>query len=161
MDISEIKELTEFFSQMDIQSFKLTQGDFSIELKKESSSVVYYDASCSEAQPSLAAPRPVPASPQVASFPSAPPQETAAAEPVEELHTIKSPLVGTFYAAPSPERPPFVSVGAQVKKGEVVCIVEAMKVMNEIHADTDGEIAEVCVGDGSLVEFGTPLFKIR
>lgn len=72
-----------------------------------------------------------------------------------------SPMVGVFYAAPAPGEKPFVQVGDQVKKGEVICIVEAMKLMNEVMADSDGEIVEVCVKNGDVVEYGQPLFRIK
>ena len=74
---------------------------------------------------------------------------------------VTSPMVGVFYAAPSPESEPFVTVGQSVKKGQVVCIIEAMKLMNEIAAEKDGVITEVCVNNGDIVEFGQPLFYIK
>ena len=75
--------------------------------------------------------------------------------------TVKSPIIGTFYRKPSPDDPPFIKVGDQVKKGDVLCIIEAMKVMNEIQADFAGEIAEILVEDSSSVEYGQPLLKIK
>ena len=78
-----------------------------------------------------------------------------------EAKIIKSPLIGTFYSSPSPESEPYVKVGDKVKKGMVICIVEAMKTMNEIESDTDGEIAEILVANGNVVEFGQPLFRLR
>ena len=85
------------------------------------------------------------------------------AGPAEDanLHILKSPMVGTFYEAPSPGAPPFVSIGASVKEGQVLCIIEAMKLMNEIEADASGEIAKIFVSNGSPVEYGMPLFGIR
>lgn len=74
---------------------------------------------------------------------------------------IKSPMVGTFYSRPAPNKDVFAKVGDIVKKGQVICIVEAMKLMNEIESEFDGEIAEVCIKDGDVVEYGTPLFKIK
>lgn len=79
----------------------------------------------------------------------------------ENYKVIKSPMVGTFYSKPSPDKDTFVKVGDSVKKGQVVCIVEAMKLMNEIESEFDGEIVEVCVIDGDVVEYGMPLFKIK
>lgn len=78
----------------------------------------------------------------------------------EEYKIIKSPMVGTFYSKSSPSAKPYVEVGTQVKKGDIVCIIEAMKLMNEIEADVDGEIVEVCVNDGDTVDYGKVLFKI-
>ena len=82
-------------------------------------------------------------------------------EPKEEYKEIKSPMVGTFYSKPSPDKEEFVKVGDKVKKGQVVCIIEAMKLMNEIEAEFDGEVVEVCKKDEDMVEYGTVLFKIK
>ena len=79
----------------------------------------------------------------------------------ENFREIKSPMVGVFYAAPSPEQEPYVRVGSTVKKGEVICVIEAMKLLNEISSDQDGEIAEVCAESGALVEYGQSLFRLR
>ena len=78
-----------------------------------------------------------------------------------QYHEVKSPIVGVFYAAPSPESPPFVSIGSQVKQGDVLCIVEAMKLMNEILAEQDGEIVDICMQNGDIAEYGQVLFKMR
>ena len=82
-------------------------------------------------------------------------------EPKEEYKEIKSPMVGTFYSKPSPDKEEFVKVGDKVKKGQVVCIIEAMKLMNEIESEFDGEVVEVCLNDGDAVEYGKPLFKLK
>ncbi len=79
----------------------------------------------------------------------------------ENLKVITSPMVGTFYASPAPNAKPYISVGDKVKKGQVVCVIEAMKLMNEIESEYDGEIAEVCVSNEGIVEYGQPLFKIK
>ena len=79
----------------------------------------------------------------------------------ENYKIIKSPMVGTFYSRPAPNKDSFVKVGDTIKKGQVVCIVEAMKLMNEIESEFDGEIAEICIKDGDVVEYGMPLFKIK
>ncbi len=79
----------------------------------------------------------------------------------ENFKVVKSPMVGTFYASSSPEKDPFVKVGDKVHKGQVLCIIEAMKLMNEIESEYDGEIVEVCVNNEDMVEYGTPLFKIK
>lgn len=88
-------------------------------------------------------------------------QEKKDLEMTESFKIIKSPMVGTFYASSSPDKPPYVKVGDKIKKGQVVCIVEAMKLMNEIESEFDGEIAEICIKDGEMVEYGKPLFKIK
>ncbi len=74
---------------------------------------------------------------------------------------VKCPMVGTFYSSPAPDKPPFVKVGDKVSKGQVLCVVEAMKLMNEIESEYDGEIAEVCINNEEMVEYGTPLFKLK
>ena len=79
----------------------------------------------------------------------------------ENLKIVKSPMVGTFYASSSPDKDPYVKVGDKIHKGQVLCIVEAMKLMNEIESEFDGEIVEVCINNEDVVEYGTPLFKIR
>ena len=87
------------------------------------------------------------------------PAETAPVD-FNRAREIKSPIVGVFYAAASPDAKPFVEIGSRVKKGDVVCIVEAMKLMNEITAEFDGEVVDVCVHNGDVVEYGQPLFKL-
>ncbi|HHV31842.1 MAG: acetyl-CoA carboxylase biotin carboxyl carrier protein [Ruminococcaceae bacterium] len=83
------------------------------------------------------------------------------AAPVSAYREVKSPMVGVFYAAPSPESEPYVQVGSKVSKGDVLCVIEAMKLLNELNADTDGEIVEICAQNGQVVEYGQTLFKLR
>ena len=92
---------------------------------------------------------------------SAPVAPAAPSAPVAEDKTINSPIVGVFYAAPSPDSNPYVSVGQKISKGDTICIVEAMKCMNEIQSELDGEVTEVLVKDGDLVEYGQPLFRVK
>ena len=87
--------------------------------------------------------------------------ETKKEEPQEEYKIVKSPMVGTFYSKSAPDAKPYVEVGSKVKKGDILCIVEAMKLMNEIESEFDGEIVEVCVKDGEMVDYGKPLFKLK
>ena len=109
------------------------------------------------------APAPVPAAPAPAA-PAAPAPAPAPADdaPMDMSHAtaVRAPMVGVFYAAPSPGAEPFVHVGSKVKKGETLCVIEAMKVMNEVTAEADGEIVDICVKDGDLVEYGCCLMKI-
>ncbi len=110
------------------------------------------------------APSPVaPAAPMpIAPAPTAPTAEPAPAEKTDDgLHEVLSPMVGTFYRAASPEADPFVSEGDRIESGQTVCIIEAMKIMNEIPADVQGEVVEILVGDGQPVEYNQTLFKIR
>ena len=92
---------------------------------------------------------------------ASPPVATVAVAPPHDAHVLTSPIVGTFYSSPSPDSAPFVAVGDRVRKGQVVCIVEAMKLMNEIESDVEGVIAEVFPSNAQPVEFGEPLFSIR
>lgn len=107
------------------------------------------------------APRPM-ATPEVPAGPSeSQNQIKTPSAPVTGGIEVKSPMVGVFYAAPSPDSEPYVTVGSQVKKGDVLCIIEAMKLMNEITAEADGEITEICVHNGDIVEYGQMLFRIK
>lgn len=92
---------------------------------------------------------------------SAPAAPAAPSAPAAEGKTINSPIVGVFYAAPSPDSNPYVSVGQKISKGDTICIVEAMKCMNEIQSELDGEVTEILVKDGDLVEYGQPLFRVK
>ena len=110
------------------------------------------------AAPSYAAPAPAPVAAEAAASAAA---AAAAAETAADLHTLKAPMVGTFYRASSPEAEPFVNEGSKVSPGTVLCIIEAMKLMNEIEADLAGVILEILVENGQAVEFGQPLFRIE
>ncbi len=107
---------------------------------------------------------PAPAAPAAAAaafpFTAAPAEGLSQQLPQKEGNLVLSPTVGVFYSSPSPEAKPYVSVGDRVKKGDILCVIEAMKLMNEIPAETDGVIAEICVTNGQVIEFGQPLFRI-
>jgi acetyl-CoA carboxylase biotin carboxyl carrier protein len=155
-DMKDLKELIEFLKHYHVAEFDLDRGDMKIRLKfnqPESSS-----ASLSDLAARLVAAAPVAAAHAAPAAPSAP---APAAEPDENLHTVKSPIVGTYYGSPSPGASPFVSPGDRVEKGQVICIVEAMKLMNEIESDAAGEIVKCLVSNGQPIEFGQPLFTIR
>ena len=139
MTNQEIFELMARFDQSGITTFKLNTKDFTLELGKGGSAAV-------------------PAAPVGAPAPAAA-ALTPAAQP--DGPCITAPLVGTFYAASAPDAEPFVKVGDKVKRGQTLCIVEAMKLMNEIMAEVDGEIVEICVANGQVVDYGSPLFRIR
>ena len=153
MNQKDIKELMQLFDESDITKLKIEKKDFSISLSKEvsvvSTPVAQVTAPVSQPQPQLPQPQ----------------QEDQANKQVEEKPksglTINSPMVGTFYKAPSPGAPAFVKVGDTVNKGQTVGIVEAMKIMNEIEAEFDCTILEVLVEDGQPVEFDTPLFLVE
>jgi acetyl-CoA carboxylase biotin carboxyl carrier protein len=163
MNQKELKELIDFLIEKDISEFELERGDVKVRIKRGSDAaapimahavpMAHMPMAVVAAQPSQSA---ASASSAPASPSSAPP---AAAE--EELHTVKSPIVGTFYEAPGPGALPFVKPGDQVAAGQVLCIIEAMKLMNEIEADASGEVVKVLVNNGQPVEYGQPLFAIR
>lgn len=152
LSIDEIKQLIELIDESTLDEFELETRDSKILLKKHKTVVAtaVQEAPIAVA-PAQTAPVTAAAAPQV---------EASTAEDVN-LEVITSPMVGTFYASASPEDANFVSVGSKVSAQSVVCIVEAMKLFNEITADIDGEIAEILVSSGELVEFGQPLFKVR
>ena len=158
MKIDEIKALAEIMSGNGVTSLKIDEGDLHIRMERSFPPVAPVVAAVP--QPA-AIPAPVPA--QAPAAPAAAPAPAASsAQPVDfhNLKEVKSPMVGVFYSSPSPEAEPFVKVGSKVKKGDVLCIIEAMKLLNEINADTDGEIVDICVNNGDVVEYGQPLFKI-
>jgi acetyl-CoA carboxylase biotin carboxyl carrier protein len=142
-------------SEHNLEEFEYSRGDLKIRLKKPSAGVPMYSRSMGV--PEIIVPG-VPERPAAAS-PSAP----AAPEPraTEELHLVKSPIVGTYYEAPSPGAEAFVKIGAHVESGQTLCIVEAMKLMNEIESDESGELIRIFVENGQPVEYGQPLFGIR
>ena len=147
---SEIKELMEYIEASSFVEFELEREGFKIKLVKR--------AAVTNGPAGSAAP--APAASMIPQTVEAPVVRPAAVES-PDVHLVKSPIVGTFYRASSPASRPFAEVGDRVKKGQVVCIVEAMKLMNEIESDCDGEILEVLVANGQPVEYGEPLFKIR
>ena len=165
MNQKEIRELIEFLVEKDIAEFSLERGDVKLHVKRGGAQptpgVVTPAAAPVQAVPLAAAPpAPAPAQPPVAT--QAPAAAAAAEPPVDaDLTVVKSPIVGTFYEAPSPGAPPFVKVGDSVQEGQVLCIIEAMKLMNEIEAEVAGEIAKIFVPNASPVEYGMPLFGIR
>ena len=145
MDIRKIKKLMELVEQSGINELEVREGEESIRLSKAPAGVVM-------------APVAAPAAAPVAPPPPAAPAAAAPALPAG--HVLTAPMVGTFYRAPSPDSPPFVEVGKTVAAGDVVCIIEAMKLMNQIEADKAGVVAAILVEDGQPVEFGQPLMVI-
>jgi acetyl-CoA carboxylase biotin carboxyl carrier protein len=162
MNQKEIKELIELLVEKDIAEFSMERGDVKLHIKRSDHApqVVQVAPALPVAAVPVAA---VAAAPAQSGAPPVP-AETKPAPPAEHeasLHIVKSPIVGTFYESASPGAPPFVTVGDTVKEGQVLCIIEAMKLMNEIEADASGEIAKLFVSNGSPVEYGMPLFGIR
>ncbi|MGA9897450.1 MAG: acetyl-CoA carboxylase biotin carboxyl carrier protein [Terriglobales bacterium] len=160
MNQKELKELIEFLIEKDIAEFELERGDVKVRIKRGGEPVVAFAA----APPHFAvqpAPTAVP-SLGMGPTPSAPVAAKESAPPAEEgVHSVRSPIVGTFYECPSPGSPPFVKPGDVVEVGQVLCIVEAMKLMNEIESDVAGEIVKKLVANGQPIEYGQELFVIR
>lgn len=160
MDLKEIKELIALMKRNDLSEFKLEQGDFKISLKKGSDQPVITGAPAPMLAPIIQHGQPPQATaPSGAAAAAAPP--TAPASESTPGKEIVSPMVGTFYSAASPESPPFVDVGAEVTEDTVVCIIEAMKVMNEIKAEMRGTVTEVVAENGKPVQFGQALFRLK
>jgi acetyl-CoA carboxylase biotin carboxyl carrier protein len=152
MNQKEIKELVEFLVEKDIAEFEMERGDVKIRIKRGQVS----------AAPSVISYAAAPMVPIAPPTPSAPVAAVPAVAGIEEgVEVIKSPIVGTFYESSSPGSPAFVKQGDKVAVGQVLCIVEAMKLMNEIESESAGEIIKVLVSNGQPVEYGQPLFKIR
>ncbi len=167
MNQKEIKELIELLVEKDITEFELERGDMKVHVKRGSAPapVVHVAPAVAAVQPVSVAAPPISSAPPQATTgkapASAPPAPEAEAASDADLHIVKSPIVGTYYEAPSPGAPPFIKVGDTVKEGQVLCIIEAMKLMNEIEAEVSGVIAKMFVANGSPVEYGMPLFGIR
>jgi acetyl-CoA carboxylase biotin carboxyl carrier protein len=157
--LNELRELVEFLKANDIAEFDMEQDDLKVRIKfaGEPAPAGIDVAQLSRLMASApAAHAPVPTAAASVAAPA------AATAPVEEaLHEVKSPIVGTFYESPSPGAPSFVKVGDQVEVGQVLCIVEAMKLMNEIEADVAGEVVKRIATSGQPVEYGQPLFAIK
>jgi acetyl-CoA carboxylase biotin carboxyl carrier protein len=161
LKVQEIRELIKLVDQSNIDEFVYEQEGSKIKMKKKGNEA----AVVQQVQPAAPAPQPVqPAAIKV----EAPIAEAPAQEPVQQapsvdanLHKIVSPMVGTFYESSSPDADPYVKAGSKVTKDSIVCIVEAMKLFNEIEAEVNGEIVEVLVKDGQLVEYGQPLFLVK
>ncbi len=164
MNQKEIKELVEFLIEKDVTEFELERGDVKVRIKRGTPQA----APASERIIAVSAPHPavqvpVAVAPPVFGAPLEAPSPPAAPAhpPAEELHMVKSPIVGTYYESPSPGSPPFVKPGDSVEVGQVLCIVEAMKLMNEIEADVAGEIVKSLMKNGQPIEYNQELFAIR
>jgi acetyl-CoA carboxylase biotin carboxyl carrier protein len=154
MDIRKIKKLIELVEESGIAELEITEGEESVRINRHSSAPVI----AAQPQHYAAAPAPV-AAPAAAPAPAAEAVPAAAAEPAG--HKVLSPMVGTFYAAASPEAPKYVEVGQSVNVGDTLCIVEAMKMMNQIEADKAGVVKAILVENGEPIEFDQPLFIIE
>jgi acetyl-CoA carboxylase biotin carboxyl carrier protein len=164
MNQKEIKELIELLVEHDITEFELERGDVKVHVKRGNwPAPMVQVAPAMPVQPVAAVVAPPVPSASAPTPPAPASAEKKAEEPAAEadLHIVKSPIVGTYYEAPSPGTPPFVKVGDAVKEGQVLCVIEAMKLMNEIEAEVSGVLAKTFVSNASPVEYGMPLFGIR
>jgi acetyl-CoA carboxylase biotin carboxyl carrier protein len=153
-NIEQIEELLKIMSEHNLEEFEYSRADVRIRLKKPSVGTVL-TASRASATPEIIVAGASPAPP--VTIPVAAPEGRSS----EDLHLVKSPIVGTFYASPSPGAEPFFKIGDYVEDGQTLCIVEAMKLMNEIESDSTGEVLRIFVENGQPVEYGQPLFGIR
>lgn len=149
MNLDLLKQIVKVAKDEGVAELKVDSTDFTVEVKFATAGTVQY------AQPMIHH------APQAPAAPSAPTTIAKAVQADTGFHVIKSPFVGTFYGSPGPGKPLYAKVGDKVKVGQPLCVLEAMKIMNEIDADVAGEVVEICVENESLVEFGQPLFKIR
>ena len=153
-EIEQIEQLLRFMGEHNLEEFEYSRGDLRIRLKKPSAHVLMTPAPRVVSSPEIIVPGSIESH-------SASPSAPAEARQTDDLHLVKSPIVGTYYGAPSPGAEPFVKVGAHVESGQTLCIVEAMKLMNEIESDASGEVVRVFMENGQPVEYGQPLFGIR
>ncbi len=160
MDIKEIQSLIKFVAKSGASEVKLEMEDIKITIRTGSTgsapeTTIVQQIPMAQA-PVAAAPMPVQETPA----PAAPAQDAAPAEDDSKYITIKSPIIGTFYRKPSPDKPAFVEVGSDIKQGDVLCVIEAMKLFNDIESEVSGKIVKVLVDDSSPVEFDQPLFLV-
>src|SRR5262245_25747328 len=159
MNIKEIKELIETVSQHGITDLEVERAGVKVRIRKDGQPVVVNSA---QTNPTYAFPTAYPpATPSPAALVSGTEPGPAAANEEENLFVVRSPIVGTFYRAPNPDAEPFVKAGDTIESGRVLCIIEAMKLMNEIEAEVSGEVVKIYVENGEPVEFGQALFGIR
>jgi len=153
-EVEQIEHLLKTMTEHNLEEFEYSRGDLRIRLKKPSAGIAYVPAAA------VPAPEIIVAGALASAANNSAPAATEA-RPTEDLHLVKSPIVGTFYASPSPGAEPFVKVGGYIEAGQTLCIVEAMKLMNEIESDMSGEVLRIFAENGQPVEYGQPLFGIR
>jgi acetyl-CoA carboxylase biotin carboxyl carrier protein len=157
MDLRKLKKLIDLVQESGIAELEITEGEERVRIAR--GGVVTVTPGPQAAQPAAFITAPV-AAPAAAGAPAAAPAAAAEPAPGTDGHVVKSPMVGTFYRAPSPDAKPFIEVGGTVKEGETICVIEAMKLMNEIEADASGTIKAILVENGQPVEYGQALFII-
>ena len=151
MDLRKLKTLIDLVSESNVSELEITEAEGKVRIVKGGGAVQHVMAPVQQAMPMAA---PLQAAPAAAAPAQAAPEAPAG-------HAVKSPMVGTFYRASSPGAKPFIEVGAQVKEGDTVCIIEAMKILNEIEADKSGTVTQILCENGQAVEYGQPLFIIE
>jgi len=162
MEFKQIQELIKAINKSNISELSVEEGDFKITIKQAQvaeSQFIAVQAPAMQAMPQMM-PHTMPAQQAVAA-PQAAPAQTPSAPANDKLITIKSPMIGTFYRSPSPDKPAFVNVGDEIKQGDVLCIVEAMKLFNEIESEVNGKIVKVLVDDASPIEYDQPMFLVE
>ncbi len=152
MELKEIKAIIDLMKRNGLIEFELERDNQKIRIRRGADGA-FHSAAPAAAPAATALPAPLP--------PASPAPSPAASAAASDLKEIKSPMVGTFYRCPSPDAPPYVEIGQTVTEDTVVCLIEAMKVMNEIKAEASGVLMEVCVENAKPVEFGKPLFRLR
>ena len=164
MDLKELKEILQILEEKEITEFELEEEGMKLRIRKAGPASSNHSAPLAVI-PAVPAPihvaAPAPAPTPAARAPEPPAAPPAAPEPEAGLTVVKSPIVGTFYRTPDPNSAPFVSVGDRIRVGQVLCIIEAMKLMNEIEAEVAGEIVKIHHESGQPVQYGEPLFTIR
>jgi acetyl-CoA carboxylase biotin carboxyl carrier protein len=160
LDLKELKEILQILEEKEITEFELEEEGMKLRIRKAGPAATpAAPASPPAAMPAATATTSIPV--LAAPAPAAPPVETPAPSEEEGLVVVKSPIVGTFYRTPDPNSPAFVNVGDRIRVGQVLCIIEAMKLMNEIEAELSGEIVKIHHESGQPVQFGEPLFSVR
>ena len=162
--VDDLKELIDLLVVKEITEFEMEKGGLKIRIKRGNSHMVVAPGPVDGISITPGATMSPAGTPSPAAYPpsaTSAPAETSPAESLEGLHLIKSPIVGTFYAAPSPDAPPFIKPGDVIQVGQVVCIVEAMKLMNEIESDVAGDVVRIYIENGQPVEYGQSLFAIK
>ena len=152
MDLRKLKTLIDLVSESNVSELEITEAEGKVRIVKGGGAVVQ-QVMAAPVMPAVAAP--------AAAVPAAPAAEAAAAPAVAQGHTVKSPMVGTFYRSSAPGAKAFVEIGSQVKEGDTLCIIEAMKILNEIEADKSGTVTRILGENGQAVEYGQPLFVIE
>ncbi len=163
LGIEDVKEILNLLDQRGISEFEIERNGFRLRIKRElpHSQPAHHVSAISRVEPSIAGQPTAPSHPVTASAADAPGSPASPEDSTEGLHVVRSPIVGTFYASSSPDAPPFVKAGDRIQKGQVLCIVEAMKLMNEIESDVDGLLVRHFVENGQPVEYGQSLFAIN